>query len=271
MGRQHDRARALDAHGSKGGLAEFEREIIRARTGEGRERAKVNGVKMGRKPKMTDHQKREAIKRPAIMAGRRWPRLAAVTTCPDWTISRLADCGYAMDRLKEIISYFLAAMAMLSLLCAVYESMNQRLGSAGVLAGIFVASAFLVYLPQLETFKAFGIEARMQKNLIEAKEILEKVRQASIASAKSAYLNFAWANRWGGMSPREKQRALDSVNEQLRAVGVKDEERQVIVKPYVELIGFDLYHTFYNSVRSVLWRYRTQPTEIEGAKVISGK
>jgi hypothetical protein len=31
-----------------------------------------------------------------------------------------------MDRLKEIVSYFLAAMAMLSLLCAVYESMNQR-------------------------------------------------------------------------------------------------------------------------------------------------
>ena len=30
-----------------GGLAEFERELIRARTGEGRERAKARGVKMG--------------------------------------------------------------------------------------------------------------------------------------------------------------------------------------------------------------------------------
>jgi DNA invertase Pin-like site-specific DNA recombinase len=29
----------------------------------GRERAKAKGVKMGRKPKLTDHQKREAIKR----------------------------------------------------------------------------------------------------------------------------------------------------------------------------------------------------------------
>jgi DNA invertase Pin-like site-specific DNA recombinase len=46
-----------------GGLAEFERELIRARTSEGRERAKAKGVKMGRKPKLTDHQKREAIKR----------------------------------------------------------------------------------------------------------------------------------------------------------------------------------------------------------------
>jgi DNA invertase Pin-like site-specific DNA recombinase len=46
-----------------GGLAEFERELIRARTGEGRARAKAKGMKMGRRPKLTDHQKREAIKR----------------------------------------------------------------------------------------------------------------------------------------------------------------------------------------------------------------
>jgi DNA invertase Pin-like site-specific DNA recombinase len=46
-----------------GGLAEFERELIRARTSEGRARAVANGVKLGRKPKLTAHQKREAIKR----------------------------------------------------------------------------------------------------------------------------------------------------------------------------------------------------------------
>ncbi len=43
-----------------GGLAEFERELIRARTGEGRARAVARGVKMGRKPKLTAHQQREA-------------------------------------------------------------------------------------------------------------------------------------------------------------------------------------------------------------------
>ena len=46
-----------------GGLAEFERDLIRARTGEGRERAKARGQKMGRPFKLTDHQKSEAIKR----------------------------------------------------------------------------------------------------------------------------------------------------------------------------------------------------------------
>lgn len=46
-----------------GGIAEYERELIRARTSEGRERATARGVKMGRKPKLTPHQQREAIKR----------------------------------------------------------------------------------------------------------------------------------------------------------------------------------------------------------------
>lgn len=46
-----------------GGLAEFERDLIRTRTGEGRERAKARGVKMGRPYKLTPHQQKEAIKR----------------------------------------------------------------------------------------------------------------------------------------------------------------------------------------------------------------
>ena len=48
-----------------GGLAEFERELIRARTGEGRARAVARGVKMGRKPKLTLHQVKEIMRRKA--------------------------------------------------------------------------------------------------------------------------------------------------------------------------------------------------------------
>ena len=46
-----------------GGLAEFERELIRARTGEGRKRAKARGVKFGRPTALTQHQRQEALQR----------------------------------------------------------------------------------------------------------------------------------------------------------------------------------------------------------------
>src|SRR6476469_5798021 len=46
-------------------IAEFERELIRERTGEGRKRAMANGVRFGRKRKLSDYQRAEAVRRRA--------------------------------------------------------------------------------------------------------------------------------------------------------------------------------------------------------------
>ncbi len=73
-----------------GGLAEFERELIRARTGEGRIRAKARGVHMGRPPKLTPHQKREALN--ALAEGSATQAdLARQFNISQSTISRLAE------------------------------------------------------------------------------------------------------------------------------------------------------------------------------------
>jgi DNA invertase Pin-like site-specific DNA recombinase len=48
-----------------GGLAEFERELIKARTSEGRKRAQARGIRFGRKRKLTVHQQQEALVRRA--------------------------------------------------------------------------------------------------------------------------------------------------------------------------------------------------------------
>ncbi|MCC2654218.1 MAG: Resolvase, N-terminal domain [Microvirga sp.] len=75
-----------------GGLAEFERELIRARTGEGRERAKARGVRLGRKPKLTPHQQREALARRD--AGEPVTEIARSYAVHHATISRLS-CPWA--------------------------------------------------------------------------------------------------------------------------------------------------------------------------------
>src|SRR5215469_10876488 len=71
------------------GLAEFERELIRARTSEGRARAKANGQSLGRKPKLTGHQRGEAIRRRD--AGEALGSIARSYNVSPATISRLTS------------------------------------------------------------------------------------------------------------------------------------------------------------------------------------
>jgi DNA invertase Pin-like site-specific DNA recombinase len=71
-----------------GGLAEFERELIRARTDDGRKRAKARGVKFGRPVKLTTHQRQEALQR--LADGAVQADLARSYGVSEATISRLA-------------------------------------------------------------------------------------------------------------------------------------------------------------------------------------
>ena len=70
-----------------GGLAEFERSLILARTSEGRRRAKERGVHMGRPSKLTPHQRREALAR--RQAGEPLADIARSFAVSHSTISRL--------------------------------------------------------------------------------------------------------------------------------------------------------------------------------------
>jgi DNA invertase Pin-like site-specific DNA recombinase len=72
-----------------GELAEFERELIRARTGEGRKRAQARGVKFGRPPKLNAHQRKEAIAR--MRNGQTQADIARTYGVDATTIGRL-DC-----------------------------------------------------------------------------------------------------------------------------------------------------------------------------------
>jgi DNA invertase Pin-like site-specific DNA recombinase len=73
-----------------GGLAEFERELIRARTAEGRARAVAMGVRLGRRPKLDLEQRRQALARK--LAGEELASIARAFNVSDSTISRI-QCG----------------------------------------------------------------------------------------------------------------------------------------------------------------------------------
>jgi DNA invertase Pin-like site-specific DNA recombinase len=70
------------------GLAEFERELIKARTSDGRKRAKARGVHMGRPSGLNRDQLREALAR--IAAGDAHTDIARTFGVSHTTIGRLA-------------------------------------------------------------------------------------------------------------------------------------------------------------------------------------
>ena len=70
-----------------GGLAEFERELIGARTGEGRRRAKERGVQFGRPHKLNPHQRQEALAR--LAAGETQADIARTYAVHPSTVGRL--------------------------------------------------------------------------------------------------------------------------------------------------------------------------------------
>src|SRR6516164_7831345 len=69
------------------GIAEFERELIKARTGEGRKRAQARGVRFGRPPALTAHQRQEALRR--LAAGETQTDIARSYNVSHVTIGRL--------------------------------------------------------------------------------------------------------------------------------------------------------------------------------------
>jgi DNA invertase Pin-like site-specific DNA recombinase len=74
-----------------GGLAEFERHLILARTSEGRTRAKARGVRFGRKLKLTPYQRQEALARRA--QGEPLVEIARTFGVSHSTISRLHEAN----------------------------------------------------------------------------------------------------------------------------------------------------------------------------------
>jgi hypothetical protein len=160
-----------------------------------------------------------------------------------------------IDRVKEWFGYFLTMIAAITVILAIYSTFEGNLAAAGILVGVFVGCTLFTYLPYMESFKGFGVEAKLQiqeRRLDRAEEILKKVRELSIVSAKASYFDIASGGRWGGSDLRDKQKALDLIDDQLRSIGVSEEEQLEIARPHINYIGYDLYLRFNRMAKAAL-------------------
>jgi DNA invertase Pin-like site-specific DNA recombinase len=74
-------------------IAEFERDLIRERTGDGRKRAMAKGIKFGRKPKLSDFQRLADPDLPTPLRAIEAPRPAQIWTDLSTRIATAVDRG----------------------------------------------------------------------------------------------------------------------------------------------------------------------------------
>jgi hypothetical protein len=154
-----------------------------------------------------------------------------------------------MDKVRDIFSYFVAAMSMFAMLGAVYQAFSDQKGSALTLGTIFLVGTLIVFLPQVEFIKTLGVEAKLRQTVTEAVATLANVRRLAGISARASYLTIAWGNRLGTPSARDKQSVLDDIDAQLSDLKVTPEERAVIVRPWVGMIRADFFFLYSRVVR----------------------
>jgi hypothetical protein len=147
-----------------------------------------------------------------------------------------------MGIIKCIWNWIVASLFVLgSVFCfamAVWLTLADKIAGATLMASMFVVLMLMHYLPQMEYFKAYGIEAKMRQKLNEADEILAKLKAASVVSGKLAYHVFGWGSRVAH-PVRQKQAVADDVDALLKGAGVSDDELAKIKWQYLRFLLYD--------------------------------
>jgi len=159
----------------------------------------------------------------------------------------------ALDKLREIVLFVSGLLALGTLIMAAFEGFNQRVSSAVFLGTFGVVCTFLLFMPKLEVFKVWGVEAKLQQTVTEAVATLENLKRLSEISARASYLTIAWGNRMGTPPAREKQAVLDDIDRQLAELKVSPDELATIQRPFVKMVRLDFFFLF----QGVLMQYAT--------------
>jgi hypothetical protein len=165
----------------------------------------------------------------------------------------------ALKLLGLIKAYYLPITAAILLIIAVVLALIDRVAAGSLVATLFVVLALFHFLPQMESFKAFGIEAKWRERLREAEDILDKLRRSTIASAEFGYFMLGWGSRMGGPRSKERQALADQMDSVLNELNVDREKLAALKRDYLFFASYDLFQTFDAIVSLNIRTNRLQP------------
>ncbi|WP_298267721.1 hypothetical protein [uncultured Bradyrhizobium sp.] len=167
------------------------------------------------------------------------------------------------DKVRDIVTYTAGAVAVFSLIGALFQSMTKSNGSALPTLLVCAIACVIVFLPMIQQVSFYGVETRMKDKVTEVKAIEDQIKKVAEINARVSYMNIGWGNRLGSPSALDKQAMLDEIDSQLRDLKISDADRKALSATYVKLIGFDFYMMYVRTLeRYFSFRQQAMQSEV---------
>jgi hypothetical protein len=151
---------------------------------------------------------------------------------------------------RSIFQFFIGLAALLCFAGAVFKALTNEVASGTLFAGLFAFCSVLFVLPDLESFSAFGIAAKLKSKLQEAEMLTKQIRSVASSQGRVAFYFLGWRNRWRD-DRAEEFRLAEELDSALEEIGVVPDELKRIKRPYLNFLKFDLYTAFTNLARTM--------------------
>lgn len=161
---------------------------------------------------------------------------------------------------KWLGGYLLLAGAAVCFGVAIYLMVQDKAASAGVASGLFILLLLVRMLPDLESLKAFGIEAVLRKKVAEAEKLVEQLRELATMFGRISYYQFGLGSRMTH-PVRTKQELLDQLDKLLIAGGISKGDHAAMKDKYLHFLLYDLNSVLQKVIDQVC---RSQANELRG-------
>jgi hypothetical protein len=144
----------------------------------------------------------------------------------------------------------IGAATSLGLAIFFFAKNQQKQGSA--FSALMFVCVVLAYVPQLDSIKGGFVDAKFNRTLNQANEIISRLSKIAVTNATIGYTTLAWGNRFAAPAAKTKQRIADEMDRQLAELKISADERHEMSKTFVTFIGVDLSSIFDTTIEYVL-------------------
>lgn len=162
------------------------------------------------------------------------------------------------------LNILLEIVTGLAFMLTMWLLINDRTASAGVSVALSFGAFILRLLPDLESFEILGLKAKLREKLLEADEILSKLKRVASMTAKATVINTTYSNHIGGAGFELQSELLDEQIRGLEALEVGIETIKDVKRPALTMASCDLARSFIVPLQEVLRVYESAYGRLRG-------